>query len=283
MTTALLIIFALVLEYIYDPISNMKDTRLLNTLFDKFKILSEDYISEKYNIYLLFPISVFIITTIILFVSGYFLHPLFEFLFSLIILIYCLKPGEFNLMVENLKFSFNENKELKTDDRFKYILPTQNKENYESIVDNLFYNSTRNTFTVIFSFLLLGPAGCLSFIVLDNYLYNKQMKIDLQIKKKLKIIISIIEYIPVRLSIFSYAIVADFEVCMKSWNSLKKNSDLYKANIASINQVGRELTSNAIKDDNLGNRIECIQTIIARSFLAWLSLISLLVIGGFFV
>jgi membrane protein required for beta-lactamase induction len=283
MTTALLIIFALVLEYVYDPISNMKDTRLLNSLFNKFKILSEDYISEKYNLYLLFPISVFIITTIILFVLGYFLHPLFKFLFSLIILIYCLKPSEFNLMVENLKFSFSENKELKTDDRFKYILPTQNKENYESIVDNLFYNSTRSTFTVIFSFLLLGPAGCLGFIVLDNYIYSKQIKMDLQIKKKLKVIISIIEYIPIRLSIFSYAIVSDFEVCMKSWSSLKKNSDLYKTNIVSINQVGRELTSNAIKDDNLDNRIEYIQTIIARSFLAWLSLIALLVLGGFFI
>ena len=109
------------------------------------------------------------------------------------------------------------------------------------------------------------------------------MKIDLQIKKKLKVIISIIEYIPIRLSIFSYAIVADFEVCMKSWNSLKKDSDLYKANIKYINQVGKDLTSNAIKDDTLDSRIEYTQTIISRSFLAWLSLIALLVIGGFFV
>jgi len=283
MTTALLIFFSLILEYIYDPISNMKNTGLLNTLFDKFKILSEGYISEKYNQYLLFPIIVFVIISIVLFLLGYFLHPLFEFLFSLIILIYCLKPSEFNLMIENLKFSFSKNKELKIDDRFKYILPTQNKESYESIVDNLFYNSTRSIFTVIFSFLLLGPAGCLSFIILDNYLYNKKIKIDLQIKKKLKTIMSIIEYIPIRLSIFSYAIVSDFEVCMRSWGSLKNNSDLYKTNIESINQVGKDLISSSVKDGDMGNHIEYIQTIIARSFLAWLSLIALLVIGGFFV
>jgi len=283
MTTALLIIFALVLEYIYDPISSMKNTHVLNVFFDKFQILFENYISEKYNLYLLFPISVFAVTTVILFFLGYFLHPLFEFLFNLIILVYCLKPSEFNLMIENLRFSLNENKELKTDDRFKYILSTQNKENYESIVDNIFYNSTRSIFTVIFTFLLLGPAGCLGFIVLDNYLYNKHAKIDAQIKKKLKVIISIIEYIPIRLSIFSYAIVADFEVCMKSWNALKGNSDLYKENITFINQVGKDLTSHAIKDNNFDNRIEYAQTIVARSFLAWLSLLALLIIGGFFL
>ena len=36
MVTAFLIFFALVLEYVYDPISNMKDTAVIDTSFLKF-------------------------------------------------------------------------------------------------------------------------------------------------------------------------------------------------------------------------------------------------------
>ena len=35
MITALLLIFALVIEYIYDPISNMKDTLVINSVYKK--------------------------------------------------------------------------------------------------------------------------------------------------------------------------------------------------------------------------------------------------------
>ena len=37
MTTAFLIFFALALEYIYDPISNMKDTFVIDSAFSKYQ------------------------------------------------------------------------------------------------------------------------------------------------------------------------------------------------------------------------------------------------------
>ena len=37
MTTAFLIIFSLLIEYIYDPISNMKDTHVMQSLIENTK------------------------------------------------------------------------------------------------------------------------------------------------------------------------------------------------------------------------------------------------------
>ena len=54
MITALLIFFALIFEYIYDPVSNMKNTAVIDTAFDRFRNFVKNYIDNKYYIYLLF-------------------------------------------------------------------------------------------------------------------------------------------------------------------------------------------------------------------------------------
>ena len=56
MTTALLIIFSLLIEYIYDPISNMKDTHVMQSLIEKYKEYFKDYFNNKYALYLFFAV-----------------------------------------------------------------------------------------------------------------------------------------------------------------------------------------------------------------------------------
>jgi membrane protein required for beta-lactamase induction len=153
------------------------------------------------------------------------------------------------------------------------------------MIDNIFYNSTRSIFTVFFCFLVLGPSGSLAFIILDNYIYNKEMKIDQKSKKGLKNIISIVEYIPVRLCSFAFAVVANFELCSKAWKSSKKEKSLYDLNVTLINAVGISSYKEP-ENDSEGDREEkiiFIQSIIYRTFLSWLSLTGFLIISGVFV
>ena len=278
MITALLIFFALILEYIYDPVSNMKNTVVIDTTFSRFRNLVKNYIDNKYYIYLLFPISIMIIYSIIIYITDNYLHEFFSFIINLIVLVYCLKPSEFNSKLEELKI-LQDNKE--NDQRFDYILSSHNK----NLIDNIFYNSTRSIFTVFFCFLLLGPSGSLAFIILDNYIYSKESKIDQKSKKGLKNIISIIEYIPIRLCSFAFAVVANFELCSRAWKSSKKEKSLYDSNITLINTVGissyieLEYNSEGSRDD----KIIFIQSIIYRTFLSWLSLTGFLIISGVFL
>ena len=278
MITALLIFFALIFEYIYDPVSNMKNTAVIDTTFDRFRNFVKNYIDNKYYIYLLFPISIIIIYSIIIYIIDNYLHEFFSFIINLIVLVYCLKPSEFNSKLEELKI-LQDNKE--DDQRFDYILSSYNK----NLIDNIFYNSTRSIFTVFFCFLILGPSGALAFIILDNYIYSKESKIDQKSKKGLKNIISIIEYIPIRLCSFAFAVVANFELCSRAWKSSKKEKSLYDSNITLINTVGIssyiELEHNS--EGSRDNKIIFIQSIIYRTFLSWLSLTGFLIISGVFL
>ena len=278
MITALLIFFALILEYVYDPVSNMKNTAVINTSFERFRDLVKNYIDNKYYVYLLFPISVIVIYSVIIYVTDNYLHEFFSFIINLIVLVYCLKPSEFNSKIEDLKIL----KDSKGgDQRFDYLLSSNNKD----MIDNIFYNSTRSIFTVFFCFLVLGPSGSLAFIILDNYIYNKEMKIDQKSKKGLKNIISIVEYIPVRLCSFAFAVVANFELCSKAWKSSKKEKSLYDLNVTLINAVGISSYKEP-ENDSEGDREEkiiFIQSIIYRTFLSWLSLTGFLIISGVFV
>ena len=278
MITALLIFFALIIEYVYDPVSSMKNTAVINTTFERFRDLVKNYIDNKYYVYLLFPISVIVIYSVIIYVTDNYLHEFFSFIINLIVLVYCLKPSEFNSKIEDLKIL----KDSKGgDQRFDYFLSSNNKD----MIDNIFYNSTRSIFTVFFCFLVLGPSGSLAFIILDNYIYSKEIKIDQKSKKGLKNIISIIEYIPVRLCSFAFAVVANFELCSRAWKSSKKEKSLYDLNIKLINTVGISSYSEPENDsgNNREDKIIFIQSIIYRTFLSWLSLTGFLIISGIFV
>ena len=175
MITALLIFFALVLEYIYDPISQMKDTKVINVTFERYKTFIKVYLDNKYYVYLLFPISIMIFYSLLTYILNNYLHGFFAFILDLIILVYCLKPSEFNRKVEEFKFSLDNQENNETSERFNYVLSNYNNKN---LIENIFYNSTKNIFTVLFCFLLLGSSGSLAFIILDSYIHNKEMKIE---------------------------------------------------------------------------------------------------------
>ena len=289
MITALLLIFALVIEYIYDPISNMKDTLVINNIYKKYVSIIKSYISEKHILNILFPIILVIFILISTYLLEHYMHSFFSFTLNLIILVYCLKPNEYNEKMEDIKFSVEHEKDIPEDDRLKYLIASisekKSNDDITEITNNLFYNSTRSIFTVLFWFLVLGPAGCLGYIVLDYFIYGNDIRIDQKSKKKLEIIFGLIEYIPARLSAFSFAIVGNFENSLNAWKNLKSNVDLHKGNIILVNTIG--LSSFEIIGNNEQNalleKISYIQTIISRSLLAWLSFTILLIIGGFFI
>ena len=283
MTTAFLIIFSLLIEYIYDPISNMKDTHVMQSLIEKYKEYFKEYFNNKYVLYLFFAVLIFILINIILLLVDLILHPFFSFLINLIILVYCLRPGEFNRIINEVKLlddvKKSKNFEIK---RMNYILADNLYSSTDDKRSIIFYSSTRNIFNVLFWFLILGPAGALAYISID-FMVNGSMKIDAQSKKKLKQVIGIIEFIPIHLTLLSFALVDDFETCKKHWQCISKKKDLYLSNIDLITTIGLNLV---IRNDDLNNDeffYTNAQIIIFRALLAWLSIIVLLIFGGFFI
>ena len=285
MTTAFLIFFALVLEYIYDPVSNMKDTLVIDSAFLKFKDYIKNYKLDKLSTYIIFPIIIVIFFNIIDYFLYHYIHSFFSFLLGLVSLLYCLKPNEYNQKLENLKFSIENNIDLDESERLNYILFVEKNTGPTSIINNAFYNSVRTIFAVLFVFLLLGPSGCLAYVILDNYLYSEKIKIDQKSKKFIKLILSFIEYLPVRITAFTFAVVANFQLCLNEWKSIKDHKEFYNSNINLINSIGAASfeESNNVNEDAIIQMITYTQLMVSRSLLAWLSLIAFLIIGGFFI
>ncbi len=276
MITASLLIFSLIIEYMYDPIIEKPSDRIIKKTFLLFKSFSNT-IFDKFYTYLLFPISVFIILTVVVLLSGYLLHPFFSFLINLFILFYCLKPNEFILNMEKIKNDkFLDN--CKEDKIFIRMMSTK-KYDFRSLRNNLFYNSLRNIFSIIFYFLLLGPAGSLAYLILDSFVNDSSFRVDAKSKNRLSIILGILEYVPAHLTILSYAIVSDFEVCVRSFKTTEYNHDLYTYNKGLVNNVGVNLISESDSDDSIVQY----KNIISRALLAWLSIVALLIFSGVFI
>ncbi len=276
MITASLLIFSLIIEYMYDPIIEKPSERIIKKTFTLFRDSLNSTI-DKFYIYLLFPISLYIVLTIIVSILGNLLHPFFSFLINLFILFYCLKPNEFILNMEKIKNDkFLDN--CKDDKIFIRMMSTK-KYDMNNIKNNLFYNSLRNIFSIIFYFLLLGPSGSLAYLILDSFVNDPSFKVDVKSKNKLSVILGVLEYVPAHLTILSYAIVSDFEICVKSFKTTEYKPDLYVYNKGLVNNVG----INLITEPDLDNDILQYKNIISRALLAWLSIVALLIFSGVFV
>ena len=154
---------------------------------------------------------------------------------------------------------------------------------YENILSNVFYNSTRIVFSVLFFFILLGPAGSLSYLIIDSYINDSVFKIDVKSKKIFKNMLGIIEFVPIQLTVLSYALVGDFEICMRSYKSTKNKEGLYEYNKVLINNVGNDLINQSKDTIPYDNELSIYKNILSRSFLAWLSIIVLFIFGDFLI
>ena len=111
------------------------------------------------------------------------------------------------------------------------------------------------------------------------------MRIDQKSRSNIKNILGLIDFVPIRLSALAFAIVGNFEHSLNAWREFNSDdNNLHQSNIELINSVGLSSVQLPLdyNEENILEKISFIQTLVARSLLAWLSVIVLLILGGFF-
>ena len=111
-------------------------------------------------------------------------------------------------------------------------------------------------------------------------IYNDAFKITAKGKQELKNFMYYIDYIPVRLTSYTFSIVSNYDEVMNKLDNLKLSNNNYLSNIEFINQAGETLYNEMEKESD---QIVHIQNILARTLIAWLGIISLLAITGIFI
>ena len=281
METIITIIIVLSLEYFYDDINKYrKDIYFLN-IFETINNKIDGDRFEQYKVYIFYSLSMLVSLMILLSFLDY-ISELLSFIVSLILLIFSLRTNQFNRSIEELKIKI-EFKNSQVDKELLYsICPnlkqTRAKNNiHQLIIKNLFFNSVRNTFSIIFYFLLMGAPGAIAYKLLDSIIYSGYFKVDATNKAKLKNYMYIIDYLPIRLTSYCFSIVSNYDEVIKKMNDVKLSSDPYTSNIEFINQIGE-----SVYDSHLGesDQIVQIQNILSRTLIAWLSITLLMALAG---
>ena len=284
MSTVSIILISLVVEYFYD---DLKKYRKDSLIFETFNFLKSKINLNKYSqsrIFILFSGFVLLTGMIITSILNTYL-PAIYFIVSFIVILYCLRTNEFNRDIEELKIKL----EFKNDNLDKNLLfklcpnlkQTRAKNNVNGLViNNLFFNSIRNTFSILFFFIILGAPGALTYKVLDFILYSDEFKIDSKNKQSLKKYMYFVDYIPIRLTAYCFSIVSNYDKVIDRIDNLELSNNLYSSNIEYINQTGESVYDNSQKESD---QIIQIQNILSRTLIAWLGLMLLLSFGGIFV
>ena len=284
MSTIAIIITALIIEYFFDDLKEYRNDRLLLKGFNYFenKIDQEKY--SKNTVCIVFTLIVLVLSMTLISLAGYLSHIIY-FIISLVIMLFCLRTNQFNRDIEELKIKLEFKKESIDKSDFFSLCPnlkqTRAKSNLSSLaIKNLFFNSIRNTFTIIFLFLLLGAPAALTYKLLDLMIYSDVFKINVPTKNNLKKYIYFIDYIPVRLTSYCLSIVSNYDRVIDRINNLELSNNPYLSNVEYVNQTGESVFDTSKSESD---QIIQIQNILARTLIAWLSVIFLLGITGVFI
>ena len=284
MSTVSILLIALVIEYFFDDLKKYRKNDILINGYDYFqkKLDTEKY--SKINICIAFAVIILIISMSIASIADYISKIVF-FIVSLVFLLFSLRTNQFNRDMEELKIKLEFDKDSIEKNILFSLCPnlrqTRAKTHLnELVIKNLFFNSIRNTFTIIFVFILLGAPAALTYKVLDIMIYSDNFKLSAQTKNELKKYIYFIDFVPIRLTSYCLSMVSNYDRVMERINNLELSNNPYISNIEYINQTGESVYDNSKSESD---QIIQIQNILSRTLIAWLSLIFLLGITGIFI
>ena len=284
MSTMLIIIIVLIFEYFYDDIKKFRRDEIILKPYYEFKKLlgKSDYVVNR--IHLIYVAFILLIGMIILTISSY-ISSLLYFVISLFMLSYALRTNQYNKDIEEIKIKL----EFKKDDIDKNLLfnvcpnlkQTRVKTNLNSLViKNLFFNSIRNTFSVLFLFILLGAPAAIAYKILDCMIYSDEFKTTAKVKQELKKYLYYLDYVPIRLTCYTFSVVSNYDQVINKMNDLKLSNNQYLSNIEFVNQTGMSVYDETSKESD---QILQIQNILSRTLIAWLGIIVLLTVTGTFI
>ncbi|MEM1243405.1 MAG: regulatory signaling modulator protein AmpE [Pseudomonadota bacterium] len=178
--------------------------------FCEDKHLWRGYIGLAINI-----LPVIIIVGIVCLLFSWIIHPLFEFIFAILILLYSLGPTSLFMQLEKFLQSTNID-----------VLPENYKQSYKNVENtnrlissNIFILFNSQFFAVIFWFVVLGPLGALFYrlIVLNAEQSRPPESKHQPLHHAASMLQGILDWIPVRLLGVGYALVGDFGNVWSLW------------------------------------------------------------------
>lgn len=244
--------------------------------------------SARVLLALLLPVGVCLLVWIVL--GRSLPGDLLQLLFSLLVLLYCFGPREFEADLEAIL--------AETDDDGRARAAQLLADNHRPVIWSgpelgaaIAYAALRRRFAVLFWFFLLGPTGALLYRLAQTLGRDDSVLLDFDSQRPAYHVANALDWLPAQLLVFTLAIVGHWEAVIgacRRWHQNASPTGWYsqdpgflgaaaQADVLSDIEAGDEFVEQ--RTDPIGELLR-LRSAFLRALLAWLSVVALIVIGG---
>ncbi|HEY0197433.1 MAG TPA: beta-lactamase induction protein [Rhodanobacter sp.] len=231
------------------------------------------------------------ICAILMWVLGHTpLGELLQLLFSLAVLLYCFGPREFEPDLEAV---------LHAPDGASREAAAQNLAddgntvtwNAPALGVAIAYASLRRRFGVLLWFLLLGPTGALLYRLAQALNRDESLPLDSGSRTAAHYLANALDWLPAQLMVFTLAIVGHWDAVIGAWRQWHSQATPTSWYVSAPGFLGAAAQADILVDIEAGDgyaeehsdplsELIRLRSALLRALLAWLSVVALIVIGG---
>jgi AmpE protein len=218
------------------------------------------------------------------------LAELLGLLFSLVVLLYCLGPREFEVDLEAiLKAPDGASREaaaqLLADDGSAVVWSAA------ELGEAVTYAALRRRFAVLLWFFLLGPFGALLYRLTQTLARDESLRLDAGSRTAARYLANALDWLPAQLLVFTLAVVGHWEAVIGAWRRWHSQATVTSWYSVGPGFLGAAAQADILTDIEAGDgyfeersdplaELLRLRSALLRALLAWLSVVALIVIGG---
>jgi AmpE protein len=218
------------------------------------------------------------------------LVELFRLLFGLVVLLYCFGPREFEADLEAILHApDNVSREAAAQ-----ALVDDGKPvgwNAPALGEAIAYAALRRRFAVLLWFFLLGPAGALLYRLAQTLGRDDSLQLDSAAQRTAGYVANALDWLPAQLLTFTLAVVGHWDAVIDAWRRWHSQAMPTSWYSAEPGFLGAAAKADVLTDIHAGDgyaeehsdplvELQRLRGALLRALLAWLSVVALVVIGG---
>ncbi|MCU7919882.1 MAG: regulatory signaling modulator protein AmpE [Candidatus Thiodiazotropha sp. (ex Epidulcina cf. delphinae)] len=221
------------------------------------------------------------------------LFGLLDIGFSIAVLLYCLGPDDLDSQVSHYTQAFEHSDDAKTKAIARSLIddepPPSEPARSQAVAEGVLFQANRRLFAVLFWFILLGPVGAMFYRLATWLSAVDQAERDVDFSLNCKQLITILEWIPARITASFYAVAGSFEDALYGWRSYRQSrySEFSDSNAGTLicTGSGAMRMTTLLEEANDGAQVysylpQAAMALIWRSLVVCLVLIALLTLTG---
>lgn len=283
------ILITLAIEHYYSAVRTMRRYDWFHNYAAALyvKLEGQDWRNGPLGIILIIGLVLFAIWLVSAMLAG--VAGFFSFLFATAVLIYTLGPSDLGQQVEDFTDAVHDKNEEAIRDAAQQITDCESpdltnvpvNEIAQRVQHAILTEAITRVFGVILWFLLLGPVGA-ALLRMTCELKKCESSMGDGFVRSINDLLEILNWLPVRLAVISFALAGSFTDTVSRWTSL---ADFWKDNNDTllVDSAMGAIQNEPSDDEEENDRIEAIHQTLAlvkRTLVVWLAVVAILTLAG---